>query len=110
MPDENGLYVKAGKLFCFSEGEYSDYGYCGHFLALEDITTELFERTKDRIKAQIAEGIKDAYGDIVNADSDHYEKSSIMARRFLPELIRQGAIMDIDCTEIHLRSYGRLEL
>lgn len=40
------LHVPAGKLFCLSRGEYSDYGYQGHFLALVEITPEMFREVE----------------------------------------------------------------
>lgn len=107
---EDDVFVKAGKLFCFSSGEYSDYGYEGHFLALVDINQALFQRIVDEIKADINEGKHELYGKKVTAESDDYEKQCVLRDQFMPRLVRQGVILDIDCTEIYLGSYGRLEL
>lgn len=101
MPTKN-LEVKAGKLFCISRGEYSDYGVYGHFLALQDITHETFQEIVEECKTrQKVENDKEAWsaGDFYGADD-----------RFVPELIRRGLVMDIDCYEIHTGSYGELGL
>lgn len=89
------LHVPAGKLFCLSRGEYSDYGYEGHFLALVEITPEMFRE----VEAE-ARGKKDEYGSYEYGADD----------RFIPAIIRRGWVVDIDCIEIHTGSYGELSL
>lgn len=89
------LHVPAGKLFCLSRGEYSDYGYEGHFLALVEITPEMFRE----VEAE-ANGKKDDWGCYEYGADD----------RFIPALIRRGWVMDVDCIEIHTGSYGDLSL
>lgn len=96
------LHVPAGKLFCLSRGEYSDYGYQGHFLALVEITPEMFREVEAECKtAQKAKNIADGafYSETYGADD-----------RFIPALIRRGWVMDVDCVEIHTGSYGELDL
>lgn len=109
MDTEEKNIVEAGKLFCFSEGEYSDYGYVGHFLALEAISRTTFETCKDRCRARIMAGEGLVYGSPPDID-DPSDVQYAMRGMFVPELIRMGVAMDIDVTEIHLGSYGRLEL
>ena len=86
--------IPAGKLFCFSEGEYSDYGYVGHFLALEEITWDTF--TKARAAAFKAD------------EDDEWDQESL--DRFIAELIRMGVVMDVEVRQIHVGSYGRVEI
>lgn len=109
MSDAEKPLVAAGKLFCFSEGEYSDYGYVGHFLALVPITKDLFEQVKAACMVRIRSGEVESYGKPVDID-DEGDVNRAMRDLFLPELVRAGAVMDIDCAELHLGSYGRLEL
>ena len=101
--------VQAGILFCFSEGEYSDYGYVGHFLALETITKKTFEQAKERCMVRIKKGEGSVYGAPTDPGDEHDVNMAIRSL-FLPELTRMGVLMDIDCEEVHLGSYGRLEL
>lgn len=93
----NGIPISAGHLICFSSGEYSDYGYNGHYLALEDLTRETVNDVVEACKAKAR--AEDVDGDEYGA-TDH----------FIPELIRRGLIMIVDCQEIHLGSYSRLEV
>lgn len=90
------LNVPAGKLFCTSSGEYSDYSYSGHFVALEDITREKLEKIEDQVHETIRS----------DDDLDKYDARGL----FLPALIRSGLVLEVDCVEIHTGSYGTLEL
>jgi len=89
----NGLPVEAGKLICFSTGEYSDYGYDGHFLTLEPLTRPMVEEVADKCRARCLE-------------EDGYDPKGY----FIPELIKRGLIMIVDCQEIHIGSYGELDV
>jgi hypothetical protein len=80
--------IKAGRLFCFTSGEYSDYSLNGFFLALVDITRE----TLDAVKATL--------------DEEEYIWAG--QEEFISALIKSGAVMVIDCEEIHCGSYGEL--
>lgn len=107
--------VEAGKLICFSEGEYSDYGYVGHFLALEPIGPAEFQAAKDRIRTRLtAAGVWKAYAwddeaqPVSEMDDSDWRRA--YRNEFFAELIRMGKIMDIDCFEFHLGSYGQLDL
>ena len=105
------VVVKAGRLFYVSQGSYSDYFVEAHFLALEDLTTELFQSVVDEIKAEIntPEGIKSEYRTI-NKNSPKYDKNSEVMSCLIPRLLRRGVIMDIDCIELHKGEYGLHEL
>lgn len=107
------LQVKAGRLFCFSSGEYSDYGYQGHYLALQDIDKDFFDGVIERIEADLKKnGVPDQFTQekIEYYAADDYEISSAIERAFLPAIIRSGAVMEIDVQEIHIGSYGQIEL
>lgn len=106
---EPKVFVQAGKLFCFSEGEYSDYGYVGHFLALEAITSETFARAKERCLVRVRAGEGESCGCPPDLE-DENDVNRAMRDLFLPELVRMGVVMDIDCTTIHVGSYGQLDL
>lgn len=94
--------VPAGKLFCISRGEYSDYGYQGHFLALVEITHEMFQEVIDECKAtQRRENSATSWASGEDWGADE---------KFLPALVRRGWVVDIDCIEIHTGSYGQLEI
>lgn len=103
------IYVKAGKLFCFSEGEYSDYHYVGHFLALVDITTATVKQAKDNALKRIMSGEYRPNGDKIDISKDRAIKAAQL-ELFIPELIRQGVMLDVDCKEIYIGSYGELDL
>lgn len=87
----NGIPVEAGKLICFSTGEYSDYSYDGHFLTLEPLTRPVVEEIADICRARALE-------------ENRYDPKGY----FIPELIKRGLIMVVDCQEIHIGSYGEL--
>jgi hypothetical protein len=92
------ISLKAGTLIVFSTGEYSDYGYQGHFLALQDVDADKMRE----LGAQAEAMDKDESGD------RKYEIEPNEA--FIGMLIRQGFIMIVDVKEIHIGSYGRVEL
>lgn len=101
--------VPAGKLFCFTEGEYSDYGIKGTFLALEEINQELFERIRKELMARWLIDPPTVHG--WSADlNDESDVTRLLSDEFLPALIRAGVVMDIDVVHIHYGSYGRIEL
>ena len=87
------INIKAGRLLQFSEGEYSDYGIGGTFVALRDLTT----------------------GDIADCASiaamnryAGYKPSDAAKSGVKAELIRQGFLLEVDCEEIHLGSFGEI--
>jgi hypothetical protein len=107
---EQNLDIKAGKLFFLSEGEYSDYGIKGHFLALVDINKELLAGIKNQCIADIkVDGYIGQYGRPIDINDEHdilVEVSEI----FLGKLVASGSVMDIDVQEIHYSTYDSFEL
>lgn len=104
------INIPAGKLFCISRGEYSDYGYEGHFLALVNITRKTFDDVVAKINADMEANGVDSYGVLVPfAEAEDYCIRGHRLNKFLPELIRAGVVVDIDCVEIHTGSYSTLE-
>lgn len=102
MTQVQRLTVPAGKLFCLSRGEYSDYGYSGHFLALVDLSPAMLREVEAECKAaQKSENANSAWGDESAYGADD---------KFIPALVQRGWVMDIDCVEIHTGSYGELDL
>lgn len=82
------LYLKAGELIVFSEGEYSDYGYRGQYVALQNVSEEQLKEVGDKAN-------EEGYGAV---------------DRFISMCIREGWLADINMREIHLGSYGDLIL
>lgn len=95
------LNVKAGKLFCVSSGEYSDYGYGGHYLALVEITYPMFMEVVNELKAiEAAAREKTGYSPY----------DSVAQYNFMAAIVKRGWVMDIDVQEIHIGSYSELDL
>lgn len=82
--------VKAGRLFCVSEGSYSDYGINAFFVALEDITTELFQSIIDDLvaKAKTLDSIAERGDKPMTwaAPEYPYYRTMYLDERFLPAL------------------------
>ena len=81
--------LTAGKLTTFSEGEYSDYGYRGTYVALKDLTLDEL----------IAKGESLRTG-------KYYEDSGKVEAL----LIREGYLLEVDMTEVHLGGYGTIDI
>jgi uncharacterized damage-inducible protein DinB len=103
------MTIRAGTLLCFSSGAYSDYGYKGHFVALEDITRERMHELGKIAKAKEAdiEAAQDAW---TRESGEEYPTSAGAQEGFIAEMIRAGLLVSITVTEIHIGSYGELEL
>lgn len=86
---ENRKALTAGRLTTFSEGQYSDYGYRGTYVALKDLTL-------DELVAK-AEPLR------VGEYEDNLEGVEAL-------LIREGYLLEVDITEIHLGRYSTLEI
>ena len=80
--------IKAGTIVNFSEGCYSDYGYIGTFVALQDITKEDYE------KAAKPEVEKDSYESC---------SSAVVAN-----LVLAGKLADVNSVVVHLGEYGEV--
>lgn len=84
-----GVYPP-GKIILFSEGRYSDYGYCGNVVTIAELN---IKQAIDDYKAQYKP--KDKW--------DTPEPSS-----FVAWLCATQKCVEIDAREIHLGSYGDL--
>ena len=89
------LDLTAGELVVFSEGEYSDYGYMGAFVVLQDVPEAAMLEVVEEVNAA------------ADADDDfYYNRSSL----FIAALIRRGYLASINLREIHIGTYGELKL
>jgi hypothetical protein len=86
--------LKAGKLVMFTTGEYSDFGHCGVFVVLKDMSHDEFK--------SIAKKLKDDF------QGDYWEGPS--EYEMMSELTKNGYLLDIDMKSIHLGEYGRLDI
>lgn len=82
---------KAGTIVLFSNGEYSDYDYCGHVVTQHDCD---FSALVEEFKAQYK-------------PKAHYDTPE--PGTFVAWLCAKQHVVEINCTEIHL-GYGSLEL
>lgn len=80
--------AKAGRLICVDEGEYSDYGVKGFFVALRD-----FEPMKE-LAEYLAANPTDSKGYGFKDDA------------FLASLIAKGYLLEIEYDTIYLGTYG----
>jgi hypothetical protein len=105
--------ITAGSLFCFSKGEYSDYGYSGHFVALEDITRERLLEIGEEVKEQhrVSQAIEDAWHAKSPAEREgDFPWAGDIHEVFIAAIIKAGLVMAVTCAELHIGSYGRLEI
>lgn len=112
MSEDADRKIKAGSLICFSEGEYSDYGYTGHFVALEDITPETIEKAKTVAldMERTSNAVMEEWRRDPNRDSSTYPGYLDNKSAFIASLVRMGVLLDIPVREIHLGSYGELSV
>ena len=116
MTTNDDVYLHAGGLLMFSSGEYSDYGTNGCFVALETLTRSRLREIADQterdhkaagaahdaaIEAWEANGRPEGQYPAWPADPHHM---------FVAEMIRQGLLLSVTYTELHIGSYSRLEL
>ncbi len=85
--------LKAGRLVTFSCGEYSDYSYQGTYVPLRDVSKDQMQEFCDSIKSE--------------SDEDYSCDPHSM---FIAKLISEGCLVVVDMQEIHIGSYGDLEL
>lgn len=105
--------IAAGSLFCFSQGEYSDYGYSGHFVALEDIPRARLLEIGEQAQAeyQRLDRVQDEWLEAPEADRvGEYPPSPDAHGLFIAAVIKAGLALAVTCTEIHIGSYGRIEI
>lgn len=92
------LKYPKGTILLLEEGEYSDFGYCGHLVTLceLDLRKEVQEWR---------EGLgKDEDGDWVVDDWRH-GPSALIAH-----LVASQKCAPLECQTVHIGSYGRVEL
>ena len=87
--------LKAGSLVTFSSGEYSDYGYRGTYVALQDVSFEEMMEVVEFVKSKAEK-----------EDPDYPNAQPL----FEPELIRRGWLLSVPMHEIHIGGYNSLEL
>lgn len=104
---QQNIWVPAGRLFYIAEGEYSDFMIQAHFVALEDITEEKLFLLKEKIREKI---LSDSYEP--NTPYRDLKEESCLEREsrenFMREFIASGLVLEVDCREIHIGSYGTL--
>lgn len=89
------LDIKAGRLLHLSQGEYSDYHVTGHFVALHDISREVLRQCAVAAAIEVQSTLDDDFALVYEARD-----------RIVPQLVRQGYLLEVDSTEIHLGEYG----
>lgn len=80
--------AKAGRLICFDQGEYSDYGVIGFFVALKD-----FEPDKELA----------AY---LEQNPDKKAEYRFDCGGFLAYLLAQGLLVEVEYSTFYLGEYG----
>lgn len=93
------LELKAGELICFSTGEYSDYGYNGHFVVLQDVKSD-----------EVSTVVKECKEDRKNREANGEYWFGDIHEMFIAQCIKRGWLLSIDCREIHIGSYNNLDL
>lgn len=103
------IVSRRGDLICFSTGDYSDYIYTGHFVALEDITREHFAdaRADAERRYAVTEEEQDAW---TRESGQPYPPSVDKYECFISYLIRAGLLVSVAVTEHHIGSYGSFDL
>lgn len=84
--------MRAARPVLLTEGEYSDYGHIGVFVALQDITAGMLNEARAAALPQ---------GD----DQSRWDTRA----RFMAELIRRGWVMDVNVETVHIGDYGEVE-
>lgn len=96
MSDE--LRYPKGTIVLFSEGQYSDFGYCGQVVTLCDL-----DLRAEVNSWRIALG-KDEDGNWI---ADNYDHGPDV---FVAHLIASQVCAPLECSTVHIGSYGRVEL
>lgn len=92
---ESIIELKAGKLHFFTEGQYSDYGIIGSFVALRDVSEAEVKQIADYLLKQAAEKRPDS----------KYMAEMSAENSLVAELLRGGVLLDVDFTEIHVNDF-----
>ena len=105
----SGNTIPAGNLICFSTGDYSDYGYTGHFVTLSEVTAEHVQEACEA--AEKAYRVADEAQDTWKRESgEPYPPHVDKHEAFIAAMIRAGLLMSVPVTEYHLGSYGDLRI
>lgn len=123
MADDD-VYLAAGQLLVLSRGEYSDYGYTGVFVTLEALSRSALQELRDEVVAQYnaeeaaTEAAYEAWDklrresppgtDVGKGPSSWY--SGDKREMFIAAMIRKGWLLSVTYTELHIGSYGDLDL
>lgn len=89
--------MKAGELLILSHGEYSDYSYSGPFRVLKDFDPK-----------EQADECREYWRQL--PESERCWQEGPDSSNYIAFLHARGFIEDVDCTEIHVGSYGRLQI
>lgn len=89
--------LNTGDMIFFSSGCYSDYGVCGHFVVMQDVSAD----TLKGVEAKLNEEAK-----MMEAGGKHMYD---IEEKFISALLRHGYIEPLVVREIHLGSYRELE-
>jgi len=106
---EDRIVWRAGSLIVFSQGEYSDYGYAGHFVTLEHVT-EKHIRKAESVAKRKHDAIDKAQDAWTKESGTPYPPSIDVRDQFIAELVKFGLLLSVTFTELHLGSYGQLDL
>lgn len=79
-----------GTILLFEEGEYSDFGYCGQTVTLQELD----------LPAEV-----NAWQKATSEDCWHRGPSE-----FVADLIKRQIVAPLECQTVHIGSYGRVEL
>jgi hypothetical protein len=122
--DATDLYVSAGHLLMTSSGDYSDYHTGGCFVTLEPLYRSKLQELRERIVAEY-----DRDETVAQTAYDEWEARRKAAppntdvgtapqswtnldkrEMFIAAMIRNGWLLAVTYTEMHIGSYGDLEL
>ena len=97
---ETNTKLDIGKIINFSSGEYSNYGYVGNVVALKsfDLKDALEDFEPAFAAEQALRGLK----------SDYLDDPS--PQDFVAWLCAHSYVVEIEAREVHLGSYGDIEL
>jgi len=89
--------IPKGTIVFFTNGEYSDYGLSGHFVAIADITKSDFVEAKETVSVQASVAEK---GNFKYFDSQE---------AFINLMIKTGKLVAVTPYELHIGCYGELK-
>ena len=102
--------IPAGQVFAFTQGEYCDHSYTGHYVALEMLDADVMNAAYTAIIDRMNSGDITGYMGGKIEVQDESNIGDLIQMRFGEELVRMGKIIPITCWEVHLGSCGKFEL